>query len=42
MEKRWSYRELKENKEKNSFCCTVNILITFNCRNVKVFVIVEP
>ena len=33
-----SYREFEkipENKIKNSFYCTVNILITFNCRNVK-------
>ena len=25
----------RESKEKNSFYSTVNILITFNCRNVK-------
>ena len=33
-----SYREFEkiaENKIKNSFYCTVNLLITFNCRNVK-------
>ena len=33
-----SYRELEEiagSKEKNSFYCTVNILITVNWRNVE-------
>ena len=30
-----SSKKIAENKVKNSFYCTVNILITFNCRNVK-------
>ena len=30
-----SSKKIAESKEKNSFYCTVNILITFNCRNVK-------
>ena len=28
-------KKIAESKVKNSFYCTVNILITFNCRNVK-------
>ena len=31
----WSSKKIAESKVKNSFYCTVNILITFNCRNVK-------
>ena len=27
-------KKIAENKVKNSFYCTVNILITFDCRNV--------
>ena len=33
-----SYQEFEENSReygKNSFYCIVNILITFNCRNIK-------
>ena len=30
-----SSKKIAESKVKNSFFCTVNILITFNCRNVK-------
>ena len=30
-----SSKKIAESKVKNSFYCTVNILITFNCRNVK-------
>ena len=30
-----SSKKIAESKLKNSFYCTVNILITFNCRNVK-------
>ena len=30
-----SSKTIVGNKGKNSFYCTVNILITFNCRNVK-------
>ena len=30
-----SSKKIAEIKVKNSFYCTVNILITFNCRNVK-------
>ena len=28
-------KKISGSKKKNSFNCTVNILITFNCRNVK-------
>ena len=30
-----SLKKIAESKVKNSFYCTVNILITFTCRNVK-------
>ena len=30
-----SSKKIAEIKVKNSFYCTANILITFNCRNVK-------
>ena len=30
-----SSKKIAGSKEKNSFYCIVNILITFNCRNVK-------
>ena len=30
-----SSKKIAGSKEKNSFYCTVNILITFNCRNVE-------
>ena len=30
-----SSKKIAESTVKNSFYCTVNILITFNCRNVK-------
>ena len=30
-----SSKKIAESKVKNNFYCTVNILITFNCRNVK-------
>ena len=30
-----SSKKIAESKVKNSFYCTVNILITFNCRNVE-------
>ena len=30
-----SSKKIAESKVKNSFYCTVNISITFNCRNVK-------
>ena len=30
-----SPKKIAESKVKNSFYCTVNISITFNCRNVK-------
>ena len=30
-----SSKKIVESKVKNSFYCTLNILITFNCRNVK-------
>ena len=30
-----SSKKIAESKVKNSFYCAVNILITFNCRNVK-------
>ena len=30
-----SSKKIDKSKVKNSFYCTVNILVTFNCKNVK-------